>query len=532
MEEDDTSDRLIVNGGADNDDDLQDIAQKIYGRRQQRQQQQQQHRSGKVDKDDDGGGGGGGDNDNECHEEIDEQQQSSSVFSRPCEILAPMVRASTTPLRTLALRYGADMCYSEELVDRSISSTRRVDNHELGTIDYVKDSSMLSKKTLRKLGDRPCLMLRISKRDELPSPSNPYGRFICQLGTGEPELALPAAQRVYQDVSAFDINMGCPKKFSVSGGMGSALLSDPDRASRIIKTLRHGLTSSSNKKKVPVSCKIRLLPTTKKTVEFIDAMINAGANAIAIHARQVGQDSVDEADWKSLEEVLGLLRPKYSHIPFLVNGDFYDRHERFEFMERTQVDGVLLARPALYNCSTFFERSRPLIDKTTVVQEYLTEAVRYETHPKNAKYVICEMMTNRRTPTNRVLKLPIQFPGGQTIAQTCDCQDIQSLCKVWNVQYSRAIQYKQQQQQECKQKYVEMSSGFKGVIESTSTISSTPLANGEHRYDDSYILKRLNTTDGGHNEKQKGNEDENPISSESIEIKVADCAANKRPKLQ
>ena len=44
------------------------------------------------------------------------------------EALAPMVRASTTPLRTLALQYGADFVYTEELVDRSLSDTTRVEN--------------------------------------------------------------------------------------------------------------------------------------------------------------------------------------------------------------------------------------------------------------------------------------------------------------------------------------------------------------------------------------------------------------------
>lgn len=30
------------------------------------------------------------------------------------------------------------------------------------------------------------------------------------------------------DVSAVDINMGCPKSFSISGGMGAALLAKPE----------------------------------------------------------------------------------------------------------------------------------------------------------------------------------------------------------------------------------------------------------------------------------------------------------------
>lgn len=31
------------------------------------------------------------------------------------------------------------------------------------------------------------------------------------------------------DVAGIDVNCGCPKKFSISGGMGAALLSNPDK---------------------------------------------------------------------------------------------------------------------------------------------------------------------------------------------------------------------------------------------------------------------------------------------------------------
>jgi tRNA-dihydrouridine synthase len=48
--------------------------------------------------------------------------------------------------------------------------------------------------------------------------------------------------------------MGCPKPFSVSGGMGAALLLAPDTAVAIVRHLANHLS-------VPVSVKIRLLPT-------------------------------------------------------------------------------------------------------------------------------------------------------------------------------------------------------------------------------------------------------------------------------
>lgn len=34
-------------------------------------------------------------------------------------------------------------------------------------------------------------------------------------------------------MAAVDVNMGCPKEFSVKGGMGAALLGKPDKAKEV-----------------------------------------------------------------------------------------------------------------------------------------------------------------------------------------------------------------------------------------------------------------------------------------------------------
>lgn len=127
------------------------------------------------------------------------------------EALAPMVRASTIQLRTLAFHYGADFCYTEELVDRSLSACTRVVNDD-GTIDYFKDTSRLSEKSKRKLHDGKFLLLRID-------PSIEQGKLVCQIGSGEPEFALAAALRVHRDVQGVDLNMGCPKVCSILYGL-------------------------------------------------------------------------------------------------------------------------------------------------------------------------------------------------------------------------------------------------------------------------------------------------------------------------
>jgi tRNA-dihydrouridine synthase 2 len=382
------------------------------------------------------------------------------------EALAPMVRGSTIPLRILALKYGADFVYSEELMDRSLSNTIRVVNEQLGCIDYVKDTSTMPKKTLRKLGEqgRTPLLLRIDPKLE-------KNKLVCQIGSGEPELALAAALHVHQDVAAIDINMGCPKKFSTSGGMGSALLNDPDRACRLIRTLSDNLSQ----KGLPVSAKIRLLKDTSSTLDFITGLVNAGANAIAIHGRRVGDEDTKPADWDTLEEVVSLAKSKFPRTPILVNGDFYTRDDWTSFQARTKADGVLLARPALYNTSIFRKptststgpygyESPLLLNKTTVVQDYIKQSIRYDVHHKNVKYVVCEMLSIRRTPPARVPFLPQNYPGGQTIAKTCQSHSMSAICKVWDIDYAAEMK-----------------------INKLESASELP---GEHKYLDSYFLDR------------------------------------------
>lgn len=45
-------------------------------------------------------------------------------------ILAPMVRVGTLPMRLLALDYGADIVYCEELIDLKMLQCKRVVNGE------------------------------------------------------------------------------------------------------------------------------------------------------------------------------------------------------------------------------------------------------------------------------------------------------------------------------------------------------------------------------------------------------------------
>lgn len=58
--------------------------------------------------------------------------------------------------------------------------------------------------------------------------------------------------------------MGCPKSFSMKGGMGAALLSQPNK----IQSILTGLVKAVGEE-IPITCKIRILSSIEKTLELV-----------------------------------------------------------------------------------------------------------------------------------------------------------------------------------------------------------------------------------------------------------------------
>lgn len=168
-----------------------------------------------------------------------------------------MVRVGTLPMRLLALQFGADLVYSEELIDWKLMKCERKENRVLNTIDFVDPVD-------RNVVFRTCEKER--------------GKVILQIGTADAERALKTAKLVEKDVAGIDVNMGCPKEFSVKGGMGVALAANPENAKNILSTLVQSLS-------IPVTCKIRIRTTVEETIEHVKELAATGIKAIAIHGR-------------------------------------------------------------------------------------------------------------------------------------------------------------------------------------------------------------------------------------------------------
>jgi len=89
-------------------------------------------------------------------------------------------------------------------------------------------------------------------------------KLILQIGSNNSDTAVQAVELLKNDIYGVDVNMGCPMKFSVSGGMGAALMKDLENAKKIMKALVDKFGND-----LSVSCKIRALSTFEETLNFV-----------------------------------------------------------------------------------------------------------------------------------------------------------------------------------------------------------------------------------------------------------------------
>jgi len=278
---------------------------------------------------------------------------------RDAWVLAPMVRLNTLPFRLLCAEYGADMVYSEELVDKSIATCRRTLSLR-GDAEYRHADGKLIFSTV------------------------PHERVAFQLGTTSGPDALAAARVIVDDVRAIDINMGCPVKFSTQGGMGSSLLKQPERVKDILTTLVRNFGGQR-----PVTCKIRLLETAAETEQLVRLIESCGVDALAVHCRRVPDRPRHWAQWDAMTRIRSALP---ASLPLLLNGDVFSLADARRALDETGADGLMLARGAMWNPALFARDEARLATQASLVQRYVDLAEGCANHVGNTKYVALQML--------------------------------------------------------------------------------------------------------------------------------------------
>lgn len=226
--------------------------------------------------------------------------------------LSPMAGYTDEVMRELALSWGADFVFSEMLsVEGVVRSTD---------------------KTGEIVPEKPCRV---------------------QLFGSDPERMALAARELAGIATWFDINAGCPARKVIKRGAGSALLRDPKKLAAMVLALKEVAS-------VPVSVKLRLGWQAGESERILYPVIRARPHAVFIHGRTVSQGYSGRADWEEIERLAFMLRGE--GILAYGSGDLFTPEAIVRALERTEVDGVVVARGAIGN-PWIFKQAKDLIEK-------------------------------------------------------------------------------------------------------------------------------------------------------------------------
>jgi tRNA-dihydrouridine synthase 2 len=299
-------------------------------------------------------------------------------------VLAPMVRSGELPSRLLALKYGADLVWGPETIDRALIGTTRHYNPDTGTIDFTRFSSNGDHKRKSEEEQRESVIFSIH-------PEKEKGKLIYQIGTAQPETAVEAAKLVAADVAGIDLNSGCPKPFSTSGGMGAALLKDPDRLCSILTALVREVGEPHG---IGISVKIRLLETPEKTSSLVTRLVQTGITGLTVHCRTTPMRPRERAIRDQLAMIGNICRE--AGVACLMNGDVTSRDEGLQLAREYGVDGAMIATAAEANPSVFrSEADGGRASWSEIAPEYLRYALAVDNRWANTKFTLAQLMPGK-----------------------------------------------------------------------------------------------------------------------------------------
>lgn len=245
-------------------------------------------------------------------------------FTEPIKILAPMVNNSDLAYRTLARKYGADICYTEMLHCKQ----------------FLQSKSNPQKNN----------WFRTNENEK---------SLVIQLCGNDPDIMTEVAKQVEPFCDAIDLNFGCPQNIAKKGNYGAFLQNDLNLTQEIIQKI------SSNISK-PLFCKIRIFEDLYQTMHYAKMIESAGCELLAVHGRTKEQKGIMTglANWGHIKVIKENLS-----IPVISNGNILYKSDIDKCIEYTKCDGVMVAETHLYNPLIFYDGDNK--DCFEIILEYL-----------------------------------------------------------------------------------------------------------------------------------------------------------------
>lgn len=251
----------------------------------------------------------------------------------PVLSLAPMAGMTDWPMRVLCYRMGAEYACSEMV----------------SAIGYM----------CAKPGNRVYTqLLEVSPEER---------NTACQLFGKDPVVMGEAAERLTAlgRFASLDINMGCPARKVVSIGEGSAMLTTPDLAYKVMEAVKRHTT-------LPVTVKTRLGfdGDSMNAAALGEAAQSLGLKWLALHGRTRQQQYSGQADYAAIAKV----RQRLS-IPVIANGDVFAPEDAARILKETGCAGLMIGRGAMGN-PWLFRKAGQLLNGLPVQQETVEERIR------------------------------------------------------------------------------------------------------------------------------------------------------------
>jgi nifR3 family TIM-barrel protein len=225
----------------------------------------------------------------------------------PPVVLAPMAGVTNQPFRSLCREFGPGLVYVNEMIMATglVHGSRKTRT----MLQFGSDESFRS---LQLYGSDPDMM----------------ERAVHLLGR---EGA----------VDHIDINFGCPAPKVTRRGGGAAV----PLKKNLLRAIVSQAVAAGSKYAIPITCKFRM-GINDELLTFIDTGLiceEAGASAIALHARTATQHYAPSARWEAITE----LKRAVKSIPVLGNGDIWEAADAVAMVEQTGCDGVVIGRGCL-----------------------------------------------------------------------------------------------------------------------------------------------------------------------------------------
>lgn len=239
-----------------------------------------------------------------------------------------MVGASELPFRLLCRKYGAQSCYTPMIAAEAFAAG--------AANDPVAEHRYL-----------------------FPAIRTYDHPLICHVAANDPAHFAAAAVRAAQiGADGIDLNLGCPQRTAYVGHFGSYLLDETDLLGVMVRAAVEAAPTT-----LPVSVKLRLLPTLPETVLLCRRLCDAGVAAIAIHARYRASWERTAAGARDgpahLDQVTAVkvaLSHDYPHVRILANGNTIDWDDVQTNLHDTHADGLMSAEGILDNPALFLPR--------------------------------------------------------------------------------------------------------------------------------------------------------------------------------